>query len=147
MKKPKSNGKVQKDILVGKDGASKDASIEEIQMNTAAAAGLGEETEADSGTAGEKSTSLAASPPSAAPGEDENETDALAALLAAQAAPAEQPAAEPQVEVDQAEAMDGAEGAAPAEGPVRLSEQEEIEQRNNKYAADARKHAEEKKRA
>ena len=146
MKKPKSNGKVQKDILVGKDGASKDASIEEIQMNTAAAAGLGEETEADSGTAGEKSTSLAASPPSAAPGEDENETDALAALLAAQAAPAEQPAAAQQVEGDQAAAMDGAEDEAAAPVPVRMPQVELIDQRNAAFAADARKHAAEKER-
>jgi hypothetical protein len=42
--------------------------------------------------------------------------------------------------------MDGADEAAPAEGPVQLSEQEEIELRNNKYSEDAKKHDEEKKR-
>ena len=149
-KKKHNGGAPKKKYVVGKNAARDDASIEQMQKDTAAAAGLGEETEADNGTAGEKSTSLAASPPSAAPGEDENETDALAtllaALLAAQAAPAEQPAAEPQVEVDQAEAMDGAEGAAPAEGPVRLTEQEQIDLRNSAYGADADRHAAEAER-
>ena len=86
--------------------------------------------------------SLAASPPSPAPAEGENGTDALAA----QAAPAGQSAAEPQVEANQAAALAGAEVAAAPQGPVRLSEQERIDQRNNAYAAEAR-YAEQAERA
>ena len=123
--------------------ARNDASIEEMQKDTAAAAGLDEVAEAGNGTASEESKSLAASPPSPAPAEGENGTDALAA----QADPAEQSAAEPQVEAKQAAAMDGAEAAAPAQGPVRLSEQERIDQRNNAYATEGRRHVEQIERA
>ena len=69
-KKKHNGGAPQKKSVVGKNAARDqrdDASIEQMQKDTAAAVGLGEGTEADNGADGEKSTSPAASPPSAAP--------------------------------------------------------------------------------
>jgi len=146
-KKSRNGGAPKKKNVVGTNGARDGASIEQMEKDTAADAGLGEGTEAENGADGEKSTSPAASPSSAAPpAGDESENDALTALLAAQAAPAEQPVAEPQVERDQAEVMDGADEAAPAEGPVRLTEQEQIDLRNSAYGADADRQAAEAER-
>jgi hypothetical protein len=83
-KKSRNGGAPPKKIVVGKNAARDDASIEQMQKDTAADAGLGEGTEADNGADGEKSTSPAASPSSAAPpAGDESEKDALTALLAA----------------------------------------------------------------
>ena len=65
---------------------------------------------------------------------------------AAQAAPAAQPAATQQAAEEQAAPPAGAEVAAPAQGQVRQSKQELIDQRNSEFAADARRHAVEKER-
>ena len=67
--------------------------------------------------------------------------DPLSALLAVQAAPATQQAAE-----EQAAPPASAEVAAPAQGQVCQSEQELIDQRDSDFAADARRHAVEKER-
>ena len=82
------NGGNQKTIVVGKGGAHEDASIQDIERETVAAAGLTEEAEANSGHAAEESASLAGVPPAAAPAEGKDELESLAALLAAQADPA-----------------------------------------------------------
>ena len=84
-----AKGKVTNKNVVGKGNARNDSSIEEMQKNTATAPGLDEVTKAGNGTASEESKPLVASPPSPAPTEGGNGTKALAALLAAQAAPAE----------------------------------------------------------
>ena len=83
-----AKNKTQNKNVVGNGSANVDASIEEMEKNAAAAAGLVEGPEAVNGTAGEESKSPAASPPSAAPAEGEDEPDPLAALLAAQDVPA-----------------------------------------------------------
>jgi hypothetical protein len=82
-----AKGKVKNKNVVGNGGARNDASIEEMQKDTAAAAGLVEVAEANSGHAAEESMSLAGVPLAAAPAEGEDELDPLAALLAAQADP------------------------------------------------------------
>ena len=92
------------------------------------------------------SPSLAASPPPASPKEAEDETDALAALLAAQAAPEAQPAAPHQVEGEPEAAMDGDGNETTAPVAAQMSQVELIEQRNAAFTADAAKHAAEKER-
>ena len=100
--------------VVGNDRANDDASIEEIQRDVAAAAGLVEVPEAGSGTAGEESKSPAALPPSPAPAEGEDAPgSALAALLAAQVKPAAVSAGVQQSAGEQAVPQDGAEVASP----------------------------------
>jgi hypothetical protein len=130
--------------VVGNDRANDNAHIEEIQRDVAAAAGLLEVPETGSGTVGEESKSPAALPPSPAPavGEDAHGS-ALAALLAAQVKPAAVSAGVQQSAGEQAVPQDSAEVAAPVLQQVRLTEQEQIDLRNNTYAADAKKlHAE-----
>ena len=141
-----AKNKTKNKNVVGNDSAMADASIEEIEKNVAAAAGLVEGPEADDGTAGEESRLPAVPSPAAAPAAGEDEPDPLTALLAAQGVPAtatddvQQPAGE------QAVPQDGAGVAA----PVRtggLTEQEQIDLRNGAMAADAARHAAEAERA
>ena len=141
------NEKNQKKIVVGKGGAHEDASIQDIERETAAAAGLTQEAEANSGHTAEESASLAGVPLAAAPAEGEDELDPLAALLAAQADPAVESADVQQVVVEQAAPQDGAEVAAPVLEQVCLTEQEQIDLRNSAYEAEAKRHAAEAERA
>ena len=142
-----AKGKVKNKNVVGNGGARNDASIEEMQKDTAAAAGLDEVAEANSGHAAEESTSLVGVPLAAAPAEGEDELDPLAALLAAQADPAVESADVQQVVAEQAAPQDGAEVAAPVLEQVRLTKQEQIELRNSAYEAEAKRHAAKAERA
>ena len=85
--------KIKNKNVVGNGSARNDVSIEEMQKDTAATAGLDEVAEANIGHAVEESTSFAGVPLAAAPAEGEDELDLLAALLAAQADPAAESAA------------------------------------------------------
>ena len=79
-----AKNKTKNKNVVGNDRAYEDASIEEIQKDVAAAAGLLEVPEAGSGIAGEESKSPAALPPSPAPAAGEDAPgSALVALLVA----------------------------------------------------------------
>ena len=142
-----AKNKTKNKNVVGNDRAYEDASIEEIQKDAAAAAGLLEVPEAGSGTAGEESKSPAALPPSPAPAAGEDEPDPLAALLAAQVRPAAGSADMQPVAEEQAVPQGGAEVAAPVPEQVRLTEQEQIDLRNGVYAANAARRAAEAKRA
>ena len=141
-----AKNKTKNKNVVGNDRAMADASIEKIEKDAAAAAGLVEGPEADDGTAGEESRLPAVPSPSAAPAAGEDEPDPLAALLVAQGVPATATDDVQQSAEEQAVPQDGAGVAA----PVRtggLTEQEQIDLRNGAMAADAARHAAEAERA
>ena len=113
--------------VVGNDSPPNDGSIKEIEEAVAAAAGLVEVPEVDSGSAGEESTSPAAVTLPAPPAEDEGAINALETLLAEHAEPGAQPAAAQQLAEEQETGMDGIEDDAPAPEAVPLSQEKWME--------------------
>ena len=142
-----TRSRIRNKNVVGNDRVNDDASIEEMQMDAAAAAGLVEVPGAGIGTAGEDSKSPAGLHPSPAPAEGEDAPDPLAALLAAQVKPTAVGADVQQSAGEQVAPQDGAEVAAPALQQVRLTEQEQIGRCNSTYAADAKQRFAETERA